>query len=300
MSAHLLDAIQGITTLKLFGRARDEIALIGRISEDYRRATMASLRVAFLTSAVLEFFSSLAIALVAVIFGARLLHGRADFFPAFLVLLLVPEFFLPLRTLATHYHARMSALAAAKRIFEIEDTARHTHARGARPRGRKGADRDRLPRPRRRLRARTKNYARDRLRISGRTDDGDRRTVGGGEVEPGGGDPRLHRARGGRGLGGRGAACRDRAGGVVARARLCAAGATDFRRHDRGEFAAGTEGGGRGRDARGVPEGDAARRGRGAAGGVRARGSARAGSVFRGARCRGWRWRAPSSRTRRS
>jgi ATP-binding cassette, subfamily C, bacterial CydD len=138
MSAHLLDAIQGITTLKLFGRARDEIALIGRISEDYRRATMASLRVAFLTSAVLEFFASLAIALVAVIFGARLLHGRADFFPAFLVLLLVPEFFLPLRTLATHYHARMSALAAAKRIFEIQDTARPTGARAreaARPDG---------------------------------------------------------------------------------------------------------------------------------------------------------------------
>ncbi len=122
MSAYMLDAIQGITTLKLFGRARDEIALIARISDDYRRTTMASLRVAFLTSAVLEFFASLAIALVAVIFGARLLHGRADFFPAFLVLLLVPEFFLPLRNLATHYHARMSALAAARRIFEVLDT----------------------------------------------------------------------------------------------------------------------------------------------------------------------------------
>ncbi len=121
MSAHMLDAIQGITTLKLFGRARDEIALIARISDDYRRTTMASLRVAFLTSAVLEFFASLAIALVAVIFGARLLHGHANFFAAFLVLLLVPEFFLPLRNLATHYHARMSALAAAQRIFEVLD-----------------------------------------------------------------------------------------------------------------------------------------------------------------------------------
>jgi len=121
MSAHLLDAVQGITTLKLFGRAREEIALIARISDEYRRTTMASLRIAFLTSAVLEFFASLAIALVAVIFGARLLHGRADFFAAFLVLLLVPEFFLPLRTLATHYHARMSALAAARRIFAVLD-----------------------------------------------------------------------------------------------------------------------------------------------------------------------------------
>ncbi len=123
MSAYLLDAVQGITTLKLFGRAREEIALIARISDEYRRTTMASLRVAFLTSAVLEFFASLAIALVAVIFGARLLHGHAHFFAAFLVLLLVPEFFLPLRTLATHYHARMSALAAARRIFAVLDTA---------------------------------------------------------------------------------------------------------------------------------------------------------------------------------
>ncbi len=121
MSAHFLDAVQGIATLKVFGRARDEVALIGRISDDYRRTTMAGLRVAFLTSAVLEFFASLSIALVAVIFGARLLHGHFGFLPAFLVLLLVPEFFSPLRGLATHYHARMSALAAAGRIFDILD-----------------------------------------------------------------------------------------------------------------------------------------------------------------------------------
>lgn len=122
MGAHFLDAVQGLTTLKLFGRARDEIALIKRITDDYRRTTMASLRIAFLTSAVLEFFASLSIALVAVLFGARLLHGRIDFYPALLVLLLVPEFFLPLRGLATHYHSRMSALAAAGRIFDLLDT----------------------------------------------------------------------------------------------------------------------------------------------------------------------------------
>ncbi len=121
MGAHFLDAVQGLTTLKLFGRARAEIALVGRIADDYRRTTMESLRIAFLTSAVLEFFSSLSIALVAVLFGTRLLHGRIDFYPAFLVLLLVPEFFLPLRNLATHYHARLSALAAAGRIFEVLD-----------------------------------------------------------------------------------------------------------------------------------------------------------------------------------
>ncbi len=122
MSAHFLDIVQGLTTLKLFGRALDEIGIVARISDDYRKTTMAGLRVAFLTSAVLEFFASLAIALVAVVFGARLLHGNIDFYPAFLVLLLAPEYFVPLRGLSTHYHARMSAIAAARRMFDVLDT----------------------------------------------------------------------------------------------------------------------------------------------------------------------------------
>ncbi len=121
MSAHFLDVLQGLTTLKLFGRARDEIGIVARISDDYRKTTMAGLRVAFLTSAVLEFFASLAIALVAVVFGSRLLHGNIDFYPAFLVLLLAPEYFVPLRGLSTHYHARMSAIAAARRMFDVLD-----------------------------------------------------------------------------------------------------------------------------------------------------------------------------------
>ncbi len=121
MSTHFLDMLQGLTTLKLFGRARDEIEIVARITDDYRRTTMAGLRVAFLTSAVLEFFASVAIALVAVLFGARLLHARIDFYPAFLVLLLAPEYFVPLRGLSVHYHARMTAIAAAKRIFALLD-----------------------------------------------------------------------------------------------------------------------------------------------------------------------------------
>jgi ATP-binding cassette subfamily C protein CydD len=121
MSSHFLDMLQGLTTLKLFGRARDEIKIIARLSEDYRRATMAGLRVAFLTSAVLEFFSTVAIALVAVVFGARLVHAHIAFYPAFLVLLLAPEYFVPLRGLSVHYHARMTAIAAARRIYELLD-----------------------------------------------------------------------------------------------------------------------------------------------------------------------------------
>lgn len=121
LGTHFLDVLQGLTTLKLFGRARDEIQLIGKISDDYRRTTMDGLRIAFLTSAVLEFFASLAIALVAVLFGARLIHGHFTFYPAFLVLLLAPEFFFPLRGLSMYYHARMSAIASAKQIFAILD-----------------------------------------------------------------------------------------------------------------------------------------------------------------------------------
>lgn len=121
LGTHFLDVLQGLTTLKLFGRARDEIRIIARISDDYRRTTMEGLRIAFLTSAVLEFFASLAIALVAVLFGARLIHGHFTFYPAFLVLLLAPEFFFPLRGLSMYYHARMSAIASAKQIFAILD-----------------------------------------------------------------------------------------------------------------------------------------------------------------------------------
>ncbi len=121
LGTHFLDVLQGLTTLKLFGRARDEISIIARISDDYRLTTMEGLRIAFLTSAVLEFFASLAIALVAVLFGARLIHGHFAFYPAFLVLLLAPEFFVPLRGLSVHYHARMSAIASAKQIFDLLD-----------------------------------------------------------------------------------------------------------------------------------------------------------------------------------
>ncbi len=121
LGTHFLDVLQGLTTLKLFGRARDEIAIIARISDEYRRTTMDGLRIAFLTSAVLEFFASLAIALVAVLFGARLIHGHFEFYPAFLVLLLAPEYFVPLRGLSVHYHARMSAIAAARQIFSLLD-----------------------------------------------------------------------------------------------------------------------------------------------------------------------------------
>ena len=124
MSAHFLDVLQGLATLKLFDRSREEADAIARVSADYRRRTMSVLYVAFLSSAVIEFFASLSIALVAVYLGMSYLgyfnfglYGQpialAD---GLFILLLAPEFYLPLRELGAHYHARARALAAAGEI----------------------------------------------------------------------------------------------------------------------------------------------------------------------------------------
>ncbi len=119
MSAHFLDMIQGITTLKIFNASRREAATISRVSEDYRKTTLSVLRVAFLSSLVLEFLASISIAIVAVLIGFRLFYGEIDFFFGFFVLLLAPEFYLPLRNMGTHYHARLEAIGAAEKIVNI-------------------------------------------------------------------------------------------------------------------------------------------------------------------------------------
>jgi ATP-binding cassette, subfamily C, bacterial CydD len=122
MSAHFLDVIQGLTTLRLFNASRREARMIGRISDDYRRGTMSVLRIAFLSSFALEFFATVSIAIVAVLVGFRLYWGELDFLHGLFVLLLAPEFYLPLRNLGTYYHARMEAIGAAERIVGILNT----------------------------------------------------------------------------------------------------------------------------------------------------------------------------------
>ncbi|PID43471.1 MAG: thiol reductant ABC exporter subunit CydD [Proteobacteria bacterium] len=119
MSAHFLDMIQGLTTLKLFNASRREARVITRISDDYRRSTMSVLRVAFLSSLLLEFLSTVSIAMVAVLIGFRLMYGEMDFLFGFFALLLAPEFYLPLRSMGTHYHARMEAIGAAEKMLEV-------------------------------------------------------------------------------------------------------------------------------------------------------------------------------------
>jgi ATP-binding cassette subfamily C protein CydD len=133
MSAHFLDVIQGLTTLKMFNASRQEAKAVGRISEEYRHDTMAVLRMAFLSSLVLEFFATVSIALVAILIGFRLYWGDMDFTHGFFVLLLAPEFYLPLRSMGTHYHARMEAIAAAERMVDILETPIPKEASGRAP-----------------------------------------------------------------------------------------------------------------------------------------------------------------------
>lgn len=127
MSAHFLDILQGLTTLVLFHRAQTKTKSIETVSNDFREKTMGILRVAFLSTATLELFSTISIAIIAVYLGLGLLGFLKVGFDgvhitlqhALFILLLAPEFFMPLRQLGTFYHARAEAIAAAEEINRI-------------------------------------------------------------------------------------------------------------------------------------------------------------------------------------
>lgn len=118
MGAHFMDALAGLTTLRLYRAATREQALLEATGEAYRRETMAVLRIAFLSALVLEFFATVSIAVLAVLIGFRLMWGKLAFEQGLFVLLLAPEFFLPLRALGTQRHRRMDAAAAATDLVE--------------------------------------------------------------------------------------------------------------------------------------------------------------------------------------
>ncbi len=130
LSGHFLDRLRGMETLRVFGRGTAETDNIRKASEDFRGRTMEVLRLAFLSSGVLEFFTSLSIALVAVYFGFSYL-GELNFghygtgvtlFSGFLALILAPEFFQPLRDLGTFYHAKAQAVGAADSLKTFLET----------------------------------------------------------------------------------------------------------------------------------------------------------------------------------
>jgi len=122
LGGHFLDVVAGLPTLKLFGRAKAQADVIKRVTSEHRTATMATLRVAFLSALALELTAALATALVAVEIGLRLLAGHVGYETALLVLLLTPEAYLPLRNAGAEFHASTEGSAAAERAFEILDT----------------------------------------------------------------------------------------------------------------------------------------------------------------------------------
>lgn len=127
MSGHFLDILQGISTLKLFGQSKSQAKIIHDVAHDYRDKTMAVLRIAFMSSAALELFASIAIALLAVYLGLGLLghlHGGTyghgfNLNTSLFILLLAPAFYLPLRELGVYYHARAQAVGASEEMLKI-------------------------------------------------------------------------------------------------------------------------------------------------------------------------------------
>lgn len=121
LSSHFLDSLQGLTTLKLFGRSKSHAKNIASVSEQYRDTTLGVLRITFLSALALELLATLSTAIIAVEIGFRLLYGLMEFREAFFLLILAPEFYMPLRMLGARFHAGMSGTTAAKKIFEILD-----------------------------------------------------------------------------------------------------------------------------------------------------------------------------------
>jgi thiol reductant ABC exporter CydD subunit len=121
LSTHFLDVVRGLPTLRAFGRAEAQTAILGQVGERYRRATMETLRVSFLSGSVLELAATLGVALVAVAAGLRLAGGSLTLQAGLTVLVLAPELYLPLRRLGAEYHASADGLAVAERMFALLD-----------------------------------------------------------------------------------------------------------------------------------------------------------------------------------
>ncbi|MFJ7245669.1 thiol reductant ABC exporter subunit CydD [Kitasatospora sp. NPDC098652] len=131
LSHHFLDVVAGLPTLKVFNRARTQAATIARITADYRRATLRTLRIAFISSFALELLSTLSVALVAVTVGFRLVDGTLDLETGLLILVLAPEVYFPIRQVGALYHSSVEGLTAADEIFRVLETP--LPAAGTRP-----------------------------------------------------------------------------------------------------------------------------------------------------------------------
>jgi thiol reductant ABC exporter CydD subunit len=130
LSMHFLDVVRGLPTLRAVGRAHDEVARLGEVSERYRKATMETLRVSFLSGSVLELAATLGVALVAVTAGVRLVSGSLGLQAGLTVIILAPELYLPFRRLGAEYHASADGLAVAERMLALLDAPAAVGASG--------------------------------------------------------------------------------------------------------------------------------------------------------------------------
>jgi thiol reductant ABC exporter CydD subunit len=119
LAGHFLDVVAGLPTLKVFGRAKAQVAAVRDSTDRYRSATMSTLKVAFLSSLVLELLATYSVALVAVAVGLRLLGGQLSLATALFVLILAPEAYLPLRVLGANHHASAEGMKAAEEVFAV-------------------------------------------------------------------------------------------------------------------------------------------------------------------------------------
>ena len=122
LSAHFLDVVRGLETLRANDRAQAQVETLARAGDEYRRETMATLRIAFLSSLVLELAAMLGTALVAATIAIQLIGGNLSFSTGLAVLILAPELYLPIRMVGQQFHASADGLAAAERCFEVLDT----------------------------------------------------------------------------------------------------------------------------------------------------------------------------------
>jgi thiol reductant ABC exporter CydD subunit len=131
LAGHFLDVVRGLPTLRAFNRGEAQVDRVSEVGERYRRATMGTLRIAFLSGAVLELVATLGIALVAVTVGVRLVNGGMAFEAALTVLVLSPELYLPLRNLAAQFHAGADGLAVAARLLDLVEAPEPAARRSA-------------------------------------------------------------------------------------------------------------------------------------------------------------------------
>ncbi len=133
LAARFADTVQGLSTLRLFGRDRRAADRIEVTADEYRRETMKVLRFSFLSGFAMELLSSLAVALIAVAVGFRLLSGDLSLEVGLFVLLLAPEAFLPIRQVGVQFHAAAEGVAATEDVFDVLDAARDRDRGGVRP-----------------------------------------------------------------------------------------------------------------------------------------------------------------------